>query len=637
MDPDAVRERAGDLPAEPGVYQFLARESRGASANDGDATSPDTESPTDGFASSDTDLAETDSYERVLYVGKAVNLRSRVRSYADPRSERIRRMVAEAESVEVAVTDTETQALLLEANLIKRHRPRYNVRLKDDKSYPLVQLTAHEFPRIEITRDPAPGATVFGPFTDKGRLETVVKAVRETYGVRGCSDHKFANRDRPCLDHDIGLCSGPCVPETDVDAEGYVGDVEAVERFFEGETGALADPIRREMEAAAGDQEFERAANLRDRLDAVEVIHGEAGDAVASEGRHEDPDRERAVDVLGVAVEGERATVARLHSEDGKLVDRERHTLDAPEGERAGAVLAAFIAQFYAERELPDAVLCSDHPDDADLEAWLDREGVALRVPGAGREATLVDLALKNARRRERRDDEGRALADALGLDSRVERVEAFDVSHAQGKSAVGSDVTFVDGEPEKADYRRKKLDDENDDYANMRSLVRWRADRAVEQSSTSNRPQSDDAVEGRDERPDPDLLLIDGGEGQLGAARDALDAAGWDVPAVALAKDEELVVTPTGVYDWPDDAGHLHLLQRARDEAHRFAVQYHQTLRDDVSTVLDDIDGIGPETRKRLLRRFGSVENVRSASREELERVDGVGAKTAGTLAERL
>ncbi|WP_135365976.1 excinuclease ABC subunit C [Halosimplex halophilum] len=629
MDPDAVRDRAGDLPAEPGVYQFLARESRGRSASGGDAGSGDSGDgsagavPTGtGPVEGDTDLAETDSYERVLYVGKAVDLRDRVRSYADPRSERIRRMVAEAESVEVAVTDTETQALLLEANLIKRHRPRYNVRLKDDKSYPLVQLTDHEFPRVEITRDPDPGATVFGPFTDKGRLETVVKAVRETYGLRGCSDHKFENRDRPCLDHDIGLCSAPCVPETDVDREAYVGDAEAVERFFEGETGALADPIRREMEAAAGDQHFERAANLRDRLDAVEAIHGEAGDAVASEGRHEDAERERAVDVLGVAVEGERATVARLHSEDGKLVDRERHTLDAPEGERAGAVLAAFIAQFYAERELPDAVLCSDHPDDADLETWLEREGVALRVPGAGREATLVDLALKNARRRDRRDDEGRALADALGLDSRVERIEGFDVSHAQGKSAVGSDVTFVDGEPEKSDYRRKKLDDENDDYANMRSLVRWRADRAVS---------------GRDERPDPDLLLIDGGEGQLGAARDALDAAGWDVPAVALAKDEELVVTPTGVYDWPDDAGHLHLLQRARDEAHRFAVQYHQTLRDDVSTVLDDIDGIGPETRKRLLRRFGSVENVRSASREELETVDGVGARTAATLAERL
>ncbi|WP_415378591.1 excinuclease ABC subunit C [Halosimplex sp. TS25] len=640
MDPDAVRDRAADLPAEPGVYQFLARESRGRSGagtdeteEDGGAIGTGGDEETEGTAvygaagaplTDGVAKAGDDSYERVLYVGKAVDLRSRVRSYADPRSQRIRRMVAEADSVDVAVTDTETQALLLEANLIKRHRPRYNVRLKDDKSYPLVQLTDHEFPRIEITRDPEPVAVVFGPFTDKSRLETVVKAVRETYGIRGCSDHKFANRDRPCLDHDIGLCSGPCVAETEIDGEGYLGDVEAVERFFEGETGALADPIRREMEAAAGDQQFERAANLRDRLDAVEAIHGESGDAVASEGRHEDgdADRERVVDVLGVAVEGETGTVARLHSEDGKLVDRDRHRLDAPEGERSGAVLAAFIAQYYAERELPDAILCSDHPDDADLEAWLDREGVALRVPGTGRESTLVDLALKNARSRDRRDDEGRALADALGLDARVNRIEGFDVSHAQGKAAVGSDVTFVDGSPEKSDYRRKKLDDENDDYANMRSLVRWRADRAVE---------------GRDDRPDPDLLLIDGGEGQLGAARDALAAAGWDVPAIALAKDEELVVTPSGVYDWPDDASHLHLLQRVRDEAHRFAVQYHQTLRDEVSTVLDDLDGIGPETRKRLLRRFGSVENVRSASQTELQRVDGIGSKTAQTLEERL
>jgi excinuclease ABC subunit C len=533
-------------------------------------------------------------------------------------------MVAGADRIDVAVTDTETQALLLEANLIKRHRPRYNVRLKDDKSYPLVQLTGSEFPRIEVTRDPAEGATVFGPFTDKGRLETAVKAARETYGLRGCSDHKFASRDRPCLDHDIGLCSAPCVPETEIDRPTYLADVESVERFFEGETGILADPLEREMEGAAANQEFERAANLRDRLESVRALHGEGSAAVAAAGRHEESDRERErrVDVLGVSVEGSRATVARLHSEDGKLVDRERHTLDAPEGERAGAVLAAFIAQYYAERELPGALLCSDHPGDDDLEAWLDREGVALRVPGAGREATLVDLALKNARQRDRADDEGRALADALSLDGRVERIEGFDVSHAQGKSAVGSDVTFVDGDPEKSDYRRKKLDEANDDYANMRALVRWRADRAVE---------------GRDERPDPDLLLIDGGEGQLGAAGDALAAAGWDVPAVALAKEEELVVTPTGVFDWADDASHLHLLQRVRDEAHRFAVQYHRTLRDDVSTVLDDVPGVGPETRRRLLRRFGSVENVRTASREELETVEGVGEATARTLTERL
>jgi excinuclease ABC subunit C len=580
MDADAVRERASDLPREPGIYQFLAD-------------------------------------EQVLYVGKAVDIRDRVRSYADPRSQRIARMVDRAGAIDVAVTDTETQALLLEANMIKRHQPRYNVRLKDDKSYPLVQLTDHAVPRIEITRDPDEAATVYGPYTNRGDVETVVKALRETYGLRGCSDHKYAGRDRPCLDYEVGLCTAPCTGE--ISEAAYAEDVTSVQRFFEGETGVLATPLRSAMEQASQDQEFERAANLRDRLETVESFHGEGGAAVSSG----DAGGERAVDVLGVAVEGEEATVARLHSERGQLVDRERHTVAAPESgpDQIARVLSAFVPQYYAERDLPDALILPEHPDDAELAAWLDAEGVAVRVPGAGREAKLVDLALKNARRSGGARDEVAALQDALGIDA-ADRIEGFDVSHAQGKAVVGSDVAFVDGSRESADYRRKKLDERNDDYANMRTLIEWRARRAVED---------------RDDRPDPDLLLIDGGEGQLSAARDALEAVGWDVPAVALAKEEELVVAPDRTYDWPDDAPQLHLLQRVRDEAHRFAVQYHQTLRDDVSTALDDVSGVGPETRKRLLRRFGSVDGVRSASVDELRGVDGVGAKTAETLAERL
>ncbi len=579
MNADAVRERASELPREPGVYQFQA----------------------DGTT---------------LYVGKAVDLRSRVRSYADPRSARIGRMVERADGLEIAVTDTETQALLLEANLIKRHQPRYNVRLKDDKSYPMVQLTDHEAPRIEVTRDPTESATVYGPFTSKGRVETVVKALRELYGVRGCSDHKYAGRARPCLDYEMGLCTAPCTRE--IDLERYREDAERVKRFFEGETGVLVDPLERRMEAAAEERNFERAANLRDRLEAVEAFHGEGGEAVQSVGD------ERTVDVLGVALEGEGAAVARLRAEGGKLVDRDRHTLEAPrtdEHDRVGAVLAAFLVQYYAERELPDALLLPDRLDDEEVAAWLAAEGVAVRVPGAGREAKLVDLALKNARRNVGRRDECGMLADALGLES-ARRIEGFDVSHAQGKSAVGSDVTFVDGSAEKAHYRRKKLEDRNDDYANMRALIEWRARRAVE---------------GRDDRPDPDLLVIDGGSGQLEAARSALCAVGWDVPAVALAKADERVITPDREFAWPHDSPHLHLLQRVRDEAHRFAVQYHQTIRDEVSTVLDEVPGVGPETRKRLLGRFGSVDNVRRASLEDLTSVRGVGPKTAETIKSRL
>ena len=608
MDAEAVRERAGGLPREPGVYQFEA----------GDT---------------------------VLYVGKAVDLRDRVRTYADPRSERIRRMVEAADDVDFAVTDTETQALLLEANLIKRHRPKYNVRLKDDKSYPLVQLTDHEFPRIQVTRDPDEGATVFGPYTDKGRVETVVKALRSVYGVRGCSDHKYAGRERPCLDYEMGLCTAPCTDE--IDAEDYLADVESVVRFLEGETGVLAGPLRREMEAAAESQAFERAAALRDRLDAVESFHGGGGEAVVNR-------EAETVDVLGVATEGDSATVARLHSEDGKLVDRDRHRVDreADQGEASGrasgersdprdseadiaTVLAAFVPQFYADRPLPDALLLPERHGDEELARWLAAEGVSVRVPGAGREAKLVELALKNARRRGSEADGAAALARRLGLD-RPERIEGFDVSHAQGTAVVGGDVVFVDGSPAKSDYRRKKLDERNDDYANMRELVRWRAERALA---------------GRDDRPDPDLLCIDGGEGQLGAARDALAETGWDVPAVALAKADGLVVTADGgpageasgtssrakrsygVYDWDDDDPALHLLQRVRDEAHRFAVQYHQTVRDEVSTPLDEVPGVGPALRERLLRRFGSVDGVRSATREELASVDGVGDDTAEAI----
>jgi excinuclease ABC subunit C len=582
MDAATLRERAADLPTDPGVYLFKTG-------------------------------TESDDTERVLYVGKAIDLRDRVRSYADPRSARISKMVGRAGTIDVAVTNTETQALLLEANLIKRHQPPYNVRLKDDKSYPLVQLTDHEVPRVEVTRDPDEHATVYGPFTNKGRVDTVVKAIRELYGLRGCSDHKYANRERPCLDYEMGICTAPCTGEISTDA--YSEDVATVERFFDGEPGVLTDPLEDEMDAAAKRGAFERAANLRDKLRAVQAFGADSATAVS------DTKADRSMDVLGAVREGEQATVARLHASDGQLVERDQYRLDAPAGDGVGEVLSAFITQFYAERELPDAILCSERPDDTDIDQWLDAEGVDLRVPSGGREGTLVDLALKNARRRGGGRDGPAALATALNIDTAA-RIEGFDVSHAQGKATVGANVTFVDGDPAKAAYRRKKLVDDNDDYASMHALVRWRAERAVES---------------RDDRPDPDLLLIDGGDGQLGAALDALDLVGWDIPAVALAKDQELLITPDRTYNWDADDPKLHLCQRVRDEAHRFAVQYHQTLRDSVETILEDIPGIGPTTRERLLRRFGSVEGVRAASAEELQAVEGVGQETAATIRRQL
>lgn len=576
MDRAELAERLNDIPHDPGVYRFL------------------------------------DADGHPVYIGKAVDLRDRLASYRQPRSRRIEAMVETAAEVDVAVTDTETQALLLEANLIKRHQPRYNVRLTDDKSYPLVQLTEHPFPRIEVTRDPEGDATVYGPYTDRRRLDAAIKALREAFGLRGCTDHKFANRDRPCLDHELGICDAPCVGR--IDEEAYAKGVEAARRFFEGEVGLLATPIEGAMETAAEAHAFERAANLRDRLSAIRSLHGQQEAAVSVAGE------ERSIDVLGVSIRGDTATVARLHSEGGQLVERTRRELTAPDvpEDQVGEVIGAFLTQYYAERPFPEAILVQQLPADEAVADWLEREGVDLRVPAAGREATLLDLALTNASARVGSGgDPHRILASRLDIE-RPSRIEGIDVSHAQGRAVVGSNVVFDDGSPVTDHYRRKRLSAGNDDVDRIRELVSWRAERAVA---------------GRDARPDPDLLLVDGGRGQLAAAADALTAAGWSVPLVALAKREETIITADGAQDWPDDDPALHLLQRVRDEAHRFAVSYHQMLRDDIETVLDDIPGIGPARRRRLLRRFGSLEGVRSASTAELCEVSGIGRETAEAL----
>lgn len=576
MDRGELSAALEDIPREPGVYRFL------------------------------------DGERQPVYIGKAVDLRDRLTSYRQPPSRRIEAMLETADDIDFAVTDTETQALLLEANLIKRHQPRYNVRLTDDKSYPLIQLTDHRFPRIEVTRDPEEGATVFGPFTDRLRLDEAIKAIREQYGLRGCSDHKFANRDRPCLDYELGICAAPCTGLID-DTEYHEG-VAAATRFFEGESGLLAQPVEDAMIEAAADRSYERAANLRDRLEAIRSLHGQHEEAIASKRI------QRTVDVLGVSIRGDTATVARLHSDGGQLVERTRRRMAAPDipTDRVGEVIAAFLTQYYAERPFPDVILVQELPTDDDVVDWLAGEGIDLRVPAAGREATLLDLALKNASTRVGTGgDPHTLLAHRLDID-RPRRIEGIDVSHAHGRAVVGSNVVFVDGSPETSHYRRKRLPDGNDDVDRISRLARWRAERSLA---------------GSDSRPDPDLLLVDGGRAQLAGVEQVLDGIGWSVPVISLAKREETVITSNGPQDWPDDDAALHLLQRVRDEAHRFAVSYHQTVRDSVETVLDEIPGIGPERRRRLLRRFGSLDGVRSASLEELMDVPGVGEETARTL----
>mgnify|MGYP001164908257 FL=1 len=575
MDRNDILSWTSDFPAKPGVYLFY-------------------------------------SQDFPIYIGKAVNLRSRIRSYTDPRSPRIQQMVQKADRIDISITNTETQALLLEANLIKRHAPKYNVRLRDDKSYPLIQISNHAFPRIEVTRDPDTKAKVYGPFTDRKKVDETVKAIRETFGIRGCSDHKFSGRSRPCLDYDLGLCTAPCVDYISQDQ--YLLDVSSAEAFFHGATGTLLEPLLKKMDSSATNQQYEQAATLRDRIDAVRGLHG-GGDAVQKHGES------KTTDVLAVSIEGTHSIVSRFHIEKGMLLDREQHLLDTPDHSTPETVLSAFISQYYADRLLPNNLVLSDRPHDSEIYTWLDSEHVEISTPTTGREAVLVEMALKNARQNFVPTDAILALQNSLSI-SKATRIEAFDISHSTGEDVVGSNVVFVDGYPEKSSYRRLKLKETNDDYSNMYDLLAWRADRSIS---------------GTDSRPDPDLLIVDGGSGQLNAALKALSDLKWDVPVIALKKPNDIIITPTGNQTWPSNASHLHLIQRIRDEAHRFALTYHRHLRDDVTTTLDSISGIGPELRKRLFQNFGSIDGIRRASVVELCGIQGIGKQTAMKLKNQL
>ena len=547
-----------------------------------------------------------------IYIGKAINLYSRTRSYIDPRSPRIQQMVQTADRIDISITNTETQALLLEANLIKRHAPKYNVRLRDDKSYPLVQISNHEYPRIEVTRDPDTKATVYGPFTDRKKVDETVKAIRETFGIRGCSDHKFSGRSRPCLDYDLGLCTAPCVDY--ISQKAYIEDVSSAEAFFRGAPGNLFQSLLEKMDSASHAQQYEQAATLRDRLNAVRGLHG-GGDAVQKHGEL------KTMDILAVSIEGNHSIVSRFHIEKGMLLDREQHILDTPLHSTPETILSAFISQYYADRILPSSIILSDHIHDPGIHTWLSSEHVNISIPTTGRESVLVEMALKNSRQNFVSKDAILAIQDLLSI-RQATRIEAFDISHSTGEDVVGSNVVFADGYPEKSSYRRLKLKETNDDYSNMYDLIFWRANRSIS---------------GTDSRPDPHLLVVDGGIGQLNAALCALSDTKWDVPVIALQKPNDIVVTQTGNQKWPKNASHLHLLQHIRDESHRFALTYHRHLRDDVTTTLDFVPGIGPELRKRLFQNFGSIDGIRRASLTELCDIKGIGKQTAIKLKNQL
>ena len=595
-----------------------------------------------------------DAKGRVLYVGKADVLRDRVRAYFGPSLEvRHIRMVERAERLEYVLTGTVSEAYLLESNLIKQHHPRYNIRLKDDKSYPYVKVTLGEdFPRILRTRTLGDrSARYFGPFANAKSVDQSLDLLQKLFPYRTCKLNIVAGEDgrgqtvppsalpggRPCLLFHLKRCTAPCVGNTTRDE--YRATIDRSVLFLEGRYEALARDTKKDMEAASAALDFERAAVMRDRVVAIErtldrqEVHAYKGDDF---------------DVLAAAISEGDAVAQVFRARDGTVVGRDHFALEGSEGATTAEVIASFLRLHYgAAGDLPPEIVTPEPlPESESLEVFLsERRGgpVRIHVPQRGRKRHLAELAARNATDaleqervrwladRGKTDTALRELQDALGLEGPPKRIECYDVSHVQGTNVVSSMVVFEDGRPAKPDYRRfrAKLGDRNDDFANMRETLRRRfarSERALTGSAWTL----------------PDLIILDGGKGQLSAGLSALaDAGRLQIPIAALAKEREELFRPDR-HDpilLPRTSQGLYLVQRIRDEAHRFAVTYHQNLRSKraIRSILDDVSGVGPAKKRALLKKFGSVRGMREAGTDDLAAVAGVGPALAKRIKDAL
>jgi excinuclease ABC subunit C len=576
-----------------------------------------------------------DAHGRVIYVGKAKSLRSRLSNYFQTNlPPRTAQMVATAETVEWIQVRNDVEALLLEYSLIKQHRPRFNIRLVDDKSYPFLAVTvADEWPRPMVMRGARrKGVRYFGPYGHAYAIRETLDLLLRTFPLRTCSDNQFSHHEklgRPCLLFHIEKCSGPCVGE--VDAETYRGHVEELLRFLEGDTDAIVKRLDAEMHEAAGELEFERAARLRDRLTAVRK---------AIERQQMVADSNEDLDVFGVADDDLEAAVQVFHVRRGRVVGRKGFVMDKVEDLSAAELTGRILEGFYDEPPpigMPKQVLVPSEPEDPELyREWLTGlrgTAVTIRVPQRGDKRTLQETVTRNAREelvrhrlRRANDHNSRAralneLQDHLGLPEPPLRIECFDMSHLQGTDYVGSMVVMEDGLAKKSEYRRFKIksDQGNDDFRAMEEVLTRRFTAYLAERS---RPV---AERGKFSYP-PQLLVVDGGKGQLGVAVRVLSELGLDteIPVASLAKRFEEVFVP-GVADAiriPRQSEALYLLQRLRDESHRFAITFHRELRGKrmTTSALDGIAGLGPTRRKRLTTELGGVRAVKQASLDDLK-----------------
>ncbi len=564
----------------------------------------------------------------VIYVGKAASLRSRVRSYFQAQAEserRTRSLVAEIDDFEVIQTETESEAFLLEDTLVKRHQPRHNARLRDDKRYPYLKITAEPYPRVIVVRRRFDDARYFGPYTSAKAMRATLKLAQKLFPIRTCTlDLPLKTPRRPCLNHHIGRCLGPCAEL--VGPEEYGATVDRAALLFEGRVTGLITGLRNAMREASDDQRFERAAHLRDQIESLQRSLERQSVVL--------PDMiDR--DVLGLAIGEEQACAQVFLVRGGRLAGRESYHLHVPAETTEEETLSAFLTQYYANTSsVPREILLPLAVDETEqLEAWLTGlrgRRVHVRVPQRGEKRRLVEMASDNARfamKGERRNEvvqrEAAAalveLAEALSLSVFPQRIEAFDVSNTQGGEATGSMVVFENGRPRRDAYRRFRIQRSGrpDDYAMMAEILIRRFRRGLAELS-------DPSVQRGKFSELPDLLLIDGGKGQLSVAVEVLRNANIEgIEAIGLAKRHEEVFRP-GLSEpllLAADSPALLLLRRIRDEAHRFAVSYHRKLRArrSLASVLDEIRGIGPRRKSALIQAFGSVARIAHASADEI------------------
>ncbi|HJS50183.1 MAG TPA: excinuclease ABC subunit UvrC [Gaiellaceae bacterium] len=575
----------------------------------------------------------------VLYVGKAKSLRSRVRSYFQRGDGRIgtAQLVDRIADVEVIVTRTEAEALHLEQNLVKRHRPPFNIRLRDDKSFPYIAVTlADEYPRVMFTRERHRRGTVyFGPYANAKKVRETLDVLNRVFKFRPCEGPRPGRHSGiPCLDFHIDRCFAPCIGAIGPDE--YARIIDGVAAFLSGDTDTIQHELEERMREAAADERFEEAARYRNRLFSIRHL---------AERQASDKRAVGTVDVIGLAVECERAAVQVFPLRDGKMIDRYAFHLENVAGEDAQTVLEAFVIEYYGSLPStpPEVLVPADVADTSVIAEFLtSRRGsrVDVRAPKRGEKRRLVELAIENARLALEADSAHREetarrrvaaleeLREVLNLESLPLRIECFDVSNIQGESIVASMVVFVDGRPRNAHYRTFAIRglDGQDDVGAMREAIDRRFAHAREGEPDESFSQM------------PNLVVVDGGKGQLAAALEALGERDLArVAVIALAKREEEVFVPgfpvAIALDRSSPA--LQLLQRVRDEAHRVALRYHRRKRgaQSMETIFETLPGVGPVRRRALLRHFGSVERFLEASQEELEGVPGLPQKTARTL----